>query len=424
MKKLLKELRRPPQFHVSLYIIVPFIIMGFAVLAAIVTSNLIRFPADYSSESRDPVLWATVLIGLLAFVSGVVLIRLILKPVEQFVEKAKTLASISSSETSKTPDKSGDQIQRFAYVFDQVTSVLSRMESRHFFPKIIGDSIPLRGLMSLIMKVSPTDSTVLILGESGTGKELVATSIYEQGLRKEKPFIKLNCAAIPEELLESELFGHEKGAFTGAASFKPGKFDMANNGTIFLDEIGDMPLNLQAKILRVIQEQEFYRVGGSKTIKVDVRFIASTNQNLEQMVQEGKFREDLYYRLNVFTLHLPPLRERREDIPAQVEHFIQNSTKNVEITSTALQMLIAYSWPGNVRELQNVIERSAVICEDGYIEPVHLPATITGAFDSTMQENIPTLAASKPLDERLGILIDRRLDFRSNDKSSFLQGFL
>ena len=401
MKKLLKELRRLPQFHVSLYIIVPFIIMGFAVLAAIVTSNLIRFPGGYSSESRDPVVWATVLIGALAFVSGVVLIRLILKPVEKFVEKAKKLASISSSETSKTRDRSGDQIQRFAYVFDQVTSVLGRMESRHFFPKIIGDSIPLRGLMSLIMKVSPTDSTVLILGESGTGKELVATSIYEQGLRKEKPFIKLNCAAIPEELLESELFGHEKGAFTGASSFKPGKFDMANNGTIFLDEIGDMPLNLQAKILRVLQEREFYRVGGSTTIKVDVRFIASTNQNLEQMVRDGKFREDLYYRLNVFTLHLPPLRERREDIPALVEHFIQNSTKNVEITSTALQMLMAYAWPGNVRELQNVIERSAVVCEEGYIEPVHLPATVTGAFDNNTQEDIPILAASKPLDERL-----------------------
>lgn len=196
------------------------------------------------------------------------------------------------------------------------------------------------------------------------------------------------------------MFGHEKGAFTGATAFKPGKFDMANNGTIFLDEIGDMPFNLQAKILRVIQEREFYRVGGSKTIKVDVRFIASTNKNLEQMVQEGKFREDLYYRLNVFTLHLPPLRERKEDIPALVDHFVRGSSKDVEITSTALQILMAYTWPGNVRELQNVIERAAVICEDGYIEPVHLPAHVTGAFESSMQ-NIPTLSANKPLDERL-----------------------
>jgi transcriptional regulator with PAS, ATPase and Fis domain len=399
-KKIAEDLNKLPSFHISLYIIIPFIIMGFAVLGAIVSSNLTRHYEISSLGRSDPVLWATVIIGMLAFIAGVVLIRLILKPVEQFVEKAKKLTSISSAEKPSQDEKTGDQIQQFTQIFNQVTSVLGRMESKHFFPKIIGESIPIRGLMSLIMKVSPTDSTVLILGESGTGKELVATSIYEQGLRKEKAFIKLNCAAIPEELLESELFGHEKGAFTGATAFKPGKFDMANNGTIFLDEIGDMPFNLQAKILRVIQEREFYRVGGSKTIKVDVRFIASTNKNLEQMVQEGKFREDLYYRLNVFTLHLPPLRERKEDIPALVDHFVRASSQDVDITSTALQILMAYTWPGNVRELQNVIERAAVICENGYIEPVHLPAHVTGAFESALQ-NIPTLSANKPLDERL-----------------------
>jgi len=398
--KIAEDLNKLPSFHVSLYIIIPFIIMGFAVLGAIVSSSLTKHYEISSLGRGDPVLWATVVIGMLAFVAGVVLIRLILKPVEQFVEKAKKLTPISGVEERTKDEKTGDQIQQFTQIFNHVTSVLSRMESKHFFPKIIGESIPIRGLMSLIMKVSPTDSTVLILGESGTGKELVATSIYEQGLRKEKPFIKLNCAAIPEELLESELFGHEKGAFTGATAFKPGKFDMANDGTIFLDEIGDMPFNLQAKILRVIQEREFYRVGGSKTIKVDVRFIASTNKNLEQMVQEGKFREDLYYRLNVFTLHLPPLRERKEDISALVDQFVKASSQDVEITSTALQILMTYAWPGNVRELQNVIERAAVICEDGYIEPVHLPAHITGAFENAMQ-NIPTLSANKPLDERL-----------------------
>jgi transcriptional regulator with PAS, ATPase and Fis domain len=255
--------------------------------------------------------------------------------------------------------------------------------------------------MSLIMKVAPTDSTVLILGESGTGKELVATSIYEQGLRNDKPFIKLNCAAIPEELLESELFGHEKGAFTGATSFKPGKFDMAHKGTIFLDEIGDMPLNLQAKILRVLQEKEFYRVGGSRTIRVDVRFIASTNRNLEFMVQQGQFREDLFYRLNVFSLHLPPLRERKEDIPALVDHFLNQSTKKVDISSMALQMLMAYAWPGNVRELQNTIERAAVICDGQFIEPTHLPGSVTSAFTPNNGDPVPTLASNASLDERL-----------------------
>ena len=400
IKKILKDLRRQQQFHISLTIIVPFIIMGFAVLASIISSNITQYYSD--SGSRNPLLWSTVLIGALAFISGFVVIRIILKPVEQFVAKARKLTPLGHQNNS---DKgaNGNEIQKFSYVFDQVTGVLSRLESRHFFPEIIGESIPMRGLMSLIMKVAPTDSTVLILGESGTGKELVATSIYEHGLRKDRPFIKLNCAAIPEELLESELFGHEKGAFTGATSFKPGKFDMANKGTIFLDEIGDMPITLQAKILRVIQEREFFRVGGSKTIKVDVRFVASTNQNLEQMVQDGKFREDLYYRLNVFTLRLPPLRERKEDIPALVDHFIKLSSKKVEITSMALQMLMAYAWPGNVRELENVIERSVVICEDEYIEPSHLPAAVTGNFDMSDSQDcaIPHLPASLPLDERL-----------------------
>ena len=229
----------------------------------------------------------------------------------------------------------------------------------------------------------------------------MAVSIFENSDRKNKPFIKLNCAAIPEELLESELFGHEKGAFTGATKFKPGKFDMAHQGTIFLDEIGDMPLNLQSKILRVIQEKEFYRVGGSSTIKVNVRFIASTNQNLEKMVEEGRFREDLYYRLNVFTLHMPPLRERKEDIPLLVDYFLQNLSNKVEISSVALQMLMAFPWPGNIRELKNIIESAAVIAENGYIEPAQLPAKITGQFNNNCGDREITLPVNLPLDERL-----------------------
>jgi len=292
-----------------------------------------------------------------------------------------------------------DKIEQFASVFDRVTTVLSRMDARHFFPEIIGESLAMRGLLSLIKKVAPTDSTILILGESGTGKELVATSVYENCLRENKPFIKLNCAAIPTELLESELFGHEKGAFTGATKFKPGKFDMANEGTLFLDEIGDMPLNLQSKILRAIQEKEFYRVGGSNTIKVDVRFIASTNQNLEKLVQEGKFREDLYYRLNVFTLHLPPLRERKEDIPLLVDYFLQNLAKKIEISSLALQMIMAHTWPGNIRELKNVIESAAVIAENGFIEPAQLPGQITAVFTNDSKE--VSLPVNLPLDDRI-----------------------
>jgi len=388
------------RFYISLYIIIPFIFTGFTIFAAIVSFRLTKYGLMNGLDPARPVFWFILVIAFLAYVAGFALVRIILKPVEQFVEKATNFPTFSVPEKPRKKDWSVDRIQQFSNVFDQVTSVLSRMDARHFFPSIIGESMAMRGLLSLIRKVSPTDSTVLVLGESGTGKELVATSIHENSQRKTKPFIKLNCAAIPVELLESELFGHEKGAFTGATKFKPGKFDMADGGTIFLDEIGDMPFKLQAKILRVLQEQEFYRVGGSRTIKVDVRIIASTNKNLELMVQEGTFREDLFYRLNVFTLHLPPLRERKEDIPLLVDHFLQNVAKKVDISSVALQMLVAFSWPGNIRELQNIIESAAVIAENGYIEPAQLPGKITAAFNSNSSQDLK-LPVNLPLDERL-----------------------
>jgi transcriptional regulator with PAS, ATPase and Fis domain len=387
------------RFHISLYLIIPFIFAGFTIFAAIVAYRLTVYGFESGRESATLIFWFILIIGSLTFASGFVLVRFVLKPVETFIEKARKLANIQTAKSSGRKDWSVDKLTQFTSVFDQVTSVLSRIDARHFFPEIIGESLAMRGLLSLIMKVSPTDSTVLILGESGTGKELVATSIYEHSQRKDKPFVKLNCAAIPEELLESELFGHEKGAFTGAATFKPGKFDMANQGTIFLDEIGDMPLNLQAKILRVIQEKEFYRVGGSKTIRVDVRFIASTNKNLEKMVQEGTFREDLFYRLNVFTLHLPPLRERKEDIPQLTDYFLKQLPRPVDISSVALQMMMAYAWPGNIRELKNTIESAAVVAENGYIEPVQLPAKITGAFDRLPDDY--KAPVNIPLDDRL-----------------------
>ena len=388
------------RFYISLYIIIPFIFTGFTIFAAIVSFRLTKYGLMHGLEPARPVFWFIIVIGFVAYIAGFAMVRLILKPVENFVEKASKFAHFSSSKKSKKKDWTVDRIQQFSSVFDQVTSVLSRMDARNFFPNIIGESLTMRGLLSLIRKVSPTDSTVLILGESGTGKELIATSIHENSERSDRPFIKLNCAAIPAELLESELFGHEKGAFTGAAKFKPGKFDMANGGTIFLDEIGDMPLNLQTKILRVLQEQEFYQVGGSRTIKVDVRIIASTNKNLERMVQEGAFREDLFYRLNVFTLHLPPLRERKEDIPLLVDYFLQNAPKKVEISSVALQMLVAFSWPGNIRELQNTIESASVIAENGYIEPEQLPAKITGVFNNPNHTDFK-FPVNIPLDERL-----------------------
>jgi sigma-54 specific flagellar transcriptional regulator A len=246
--------------------------------------------------------------------------------------------------------------------------------------EFIGQSPAIKEILSIINKLSKTDSTVLIMGESGTGKELVAKMIHQKSTRATKPFIPVNCGAIPSELLESELFGHEKGAFTGAVYSRPGRFELAHEGTIFLDEIGDMPLHLQVKILRVIQERTFERIGSTKPLHVNVRIIAATNKNLENEVKEGKFREDLYWRLNVVPLLIPPLRERKEDIPILCEYFINKFSEKfgyeLKIKSDAFDLLLNYLWPGNVRELENLIERLYVLSENGVITINDLPERI------------------------------------------------
>ena len=245
-------------------------------------------------------------------------------------------------------------------------------------PEIIGKSQQFMEVLELVTKVAPTDSKVLILGESGTGKELIANAIHRLSRRKDKPFIKLNCAAIPEGLLESELFGHEKGAFTGAVNNKPGKFELANGGTIFLDEIGDMSPPTQAKVLRVLQEGEYTPVGGNQTKKVNVRIIAATNRDLFLEVQQGRFREDLFYRLNVVTFNLPSLRERKTDIPFLADHILEeiarrSNQEKKSLTRGAMDCLLSYSWPGNVRELENTIERAAILSNGSAIRPEDLP---------------------------------------------------
>jgi formate hydrogenlyase transcriptional activator len=231
---------------------------------------------------------------------------------------------------------------------------------------IVGSSPALRTVLDQVRIVAPTGATVLIEGETGTGKELIARAIHVHSERRHRPFVKVNCAAIPAELLESELFGHERGAFTGAVAQRIGRFESADGGTLFLDEIGEMPLHLQTKLLRVVQEQEFERVGGSRTINVDVRIVAATNRDLKGMVEESKFRADLYYRLAVFPMNVPPLRERREDIPVLTRYFVQKHAKRMarsieSIPLHAMESLTNYDWPGNIRELQNVIERSVVL---------------------------------------------------------------
>jgi formate hydrogenlyase transcriptional activator len=242
------------------------------------------------------------------------------------------------------------------------------------FEQIIGDSPALESVLEQVEQVAPTDSTVLIQGETGTGKELIARAIHNLSARCGRPFIKLNCAAIPFDLLESELFGHEKGAFTGAIAQKVGRFELADKGTLFLDEVGDIPLALQPKLLRVLQEQEFERLGGTRTHQVDVRLVAATNRNLADMVKRSEFRSDLYYRLNVFPIPLPPLRERRGDIPALVGHFVEiyshRMDKQIEhIPPETMAELASYQWPGNIRELQNFIERSVILTSGNVLHP-------------------------------------------------------
>jgi DNA-binding NtrC family response regulator len=247
--------------------------------------------------------------------------------------------------------------------------------------QLVGVSEPIRQVMEFVLKVADSDSTVMIQGESGTGKELVARMLHFNSLRKDRPLVPVNCGAIPETLLESELFGHEKGAFTGATHSRMGRFELANGGTIFLDEIGEMSLPLQVKLLRVLQEREFERVGGNRTIHVDVRIIAATNQDLDTLVEEKRFRKDLFYRLNVIPIVIPPLRERRSDIPLLIDHFLArfNQSKHTEITGLdpdALHMLTEYDWPGNIRELENMMERLVVLKKHGTLSVEDLPEKI------------------------------------------------
>ncbi|MCB0291294.1 MAG: sigma-54-dependent Fis family transcriptional regulator [Calditrichaeota bacterium] len=269
---------------------------------------------------------------------------------------------------------------RLRRIFDQKRIVAENKRLRQgqeapiFFRKIVGRSQKMQEIYRLIKKGSENEATVLVRGESGTGKELVAEAIHGESDRAKQPFVAVNCAALPENLLESELFGYEKGAFTGATQRRLGKFEQAHEGSIFLDEIGDMSLATQAKLLRVLQNREIYRLGGNEQIIVDVRIIAATHQDLEAMVESGQFRNDLYYRLNVFPITLPPLRERKEDIPALAHHFVEQSSAR-GIDRRALAYLMDYDWPGNVRELQNAIERAAIICEE-IIEVGDLPATV------------------------------------------------
>jgi Nif-specific regulatory protein len=278
-------------------------------------------------------------------------------------------------------------------LLDENTHLREELRERYDFSHIVGSSGPMRQVYEQITQVARTNTTVLIRGESGTGKELIAHAIHYNSPRAQKPFVKVSCAALPDSLIESELFGYEKGAFSGAQMRKKGRFELAEGGTLFLDEIGDVPLSTQVKLLRVLQEREIDRLGGTEPVKVNVRLIAATNADLEKAIAAGTFREDLHYRLNVFTIFVPPLRERKADILLLSDHFLEKYSiehhKNIKRISTpAIDMIMAYHWPGNVRELENVVERAVLVCDGNVIHGHHLPPTLQTAEASGTVTNV------------------------------------
>jgi Nif-specific regulatory protein len=302
-------------------------------------------------------------------------------------DEENQLLSIVGSLISRTVRTRQERLEEMEILRQKNFQLQNQLEVDFRPGNIVGNSGKMRDVYSLVNMVAETNSTVLIRGESGIGKELIADAIHLLSPRAKRNFIKINCSALPETLIESELFGHERGAFTGAEARRKGRFELADGGTIFLDEIGDIPMSTQVKLLRLIQQREFERLGGSETIKVDVRIVCATNRNLENMIQNNEFREDLYYRINVFPIFVPPLRDRRNDIPALVDHFIdkfnkRNNSKIIRITTSALNMLMVYRWPGNIRELENCIERACILSKDNVIHSYDLPPSLQTA-DST-----------------------------------------
>lgn len=396
----MKDLR----FYINLYIIIPLIFAGATTMALLISYRLTRYYMDRGLPPLWPVAFWGVILILFTLVCGILTVRFFIHPMKQFKDKTQTMGFLREIDTAVHAVKDKSELHKYTRVFDQVSEILSKVEARELFPDIVGQSKSMRGVFNQILKVAPTDSTVLISGETGTGKELVANAIHMHSQRQGKPFIAINCAAIPEGLLESELFGHEKGAFTGADTTKPGKFELAHEGTLFLDEIGDMPLETQAKVLRALEECQIQRVGSVSATKVDVRFIAATNKTLPELVKSGSFREDLYYRLNVFAIHLPRLSERREDIPLLADHFLQLSATGKTLSSSAMQTLMTYEWPGNIRELQNTIQ-SAGLMALKVIENAHLPGFITQTphqvVDGTIDTNGGGMSTIHNLDQNL-----------------------
>jgi len=365
---------RTRRIEISPLLLVPLVLAGLAVLTALPIFTTTRHALERQQDPFWPVACWTLLISSFSFMFGVLVIWMFLQPMRGFADAVEALEEdVDPAAPRLTPGREGGELRRFKHATDRATELLSQMDVKRLFPGIIEGSASMRRLLSVVARIAPTEATVLITGESGTGKELIARSLHDRSGRAAHPFVAVNCAAISKDLLESELFGHEKGAFTGATARKIGKFERAEGGTVFLDEIGDMPLATQASVLRVLQEREIERVGGNSTIPVNVRFVAATNRDLSQLVAEGALREDLYYRINGCALEVPPLRMRKHDIPALVDYFLKEIDSEATISAEALHVMERHAWPGNIRELRNVVETAAALA-GGEIQPMHFPA--------------------------------------------------
>ena len=346
--------------------------------------NRLRDTHEHTRRREMSFICVPILIGGKA--AGVIGADRIYKEERDFDRTTKFLSVIAALMSQALKVRQGVEADK-KRLLDENTHLKRELRERYDFGHIVGNSNPMRLVYEQVTQVARTNTTVLLRGESGTGKEMIAHAIHYNSLRASKPFVKISCAALPNTLIESELFGFEKGAFTGAQSRKKGRFELADGGTLFLDEIGDLDLSTQVKLLRVLQEREFERLGGVNTIKVNVRLIVATNKDLEEAIKLGQFREDLYYRLNVFTIFMPPLRERKPDILLLAEHFVEkfereHSKRIKRISTPAIDMLTSYHWPGNVRELENVIERAVLICESNVIHGHHLPPSLQTAEGS------------------------------------------
>ena len=389
------------RLDISIGVLIAIILGGLAAICVLgVDASWGRWLTG-SEHFADRIYWTAGVTGFTVFAAAFVSAHLALKPVRRFLKEASRISVLKEPVETLSHSK-GSELEALGQMFEQVTQMLGSLDAKALFPEVIGESKPVRAILSHVLKVAPAEATVLLTGESGTGKDLFAHAIHNHSRRKDKPFVAVNCAAIPPGLMESELFGHEKGAFTGAIAMKKGRFEQASGGTLFLDEIGDMPVETQAKILRALENGESERVGGDKPIRFNVRLVAATNKNLQEMITKGEFREDLFHRLNVFPLHLPPLRVHVEDIPLLAAHFLERFGQGLSISNEALQLLMAYGWPGNVRELRNTLERAAVLAgEDLLVAPEHLPAQVR--LVSASEPQLPALpdARSRNLDERL-----------------------